>query len=93
MCIALGRDPLENVTFTGNRAADLEALRRAGPGTLVFWEEDTGPAWHGLTAADIESTGFTRLRSQTYVLDGWLHESRWLFGWPPRVQQMHLLYK
>ncbi len=93
MCIALDRDPLENVTFTGNRAADLESLRRAGPGTLVFWDEDTGPAWHGLTAADIESAGFARLRSETYVLDGWLHESRWLFGWPPRTQQMHFLYK
>jgi hypothetical protein len=88
-----GRDPLENITFTGDRNVDLEALRRAGHGTLVFWDEDTGPAWHGLTAADIESAGFVRLRSQTYVLDGWLRESRWLFGWAPRVQQMHLLYK
>jgi len=93
MCIAFDRDPLENITFTGNRIADLYALRRAGPGTLVFWDEDTGPAWHGLTAADIESAGFTRMHSQTYVLDGWLRESRWLFGWPPRTQQMHLLYK
>ena len=93
MCIALDRDPLENVSFSGHRDADLDTLRRVGPGTLVFWDEDTGPAWHGLTAADIESAGFVRLHSQTYVLDGWLRESRWLFSWPPRVQQMHLLYK
>jgi len=93
MCIALDRDPLENVSFSGHRDADLDTLRRVGPGTLVFWDEDTGPASHGLTAADIESAGFVRLHSQTYVLDGWLRESRWLFGWPPRVQQMRLLYK
>jgi len=93
MCIALDRDPLENITFTGNRKADLDALRNAGPGTLVFWDQDTGPAWHGLTASDIEAAGFVRLHSQTYVLDGWLRESRWLFAWPPRRQEMHLLYK
>ena len=68
-------------------------LRQSPPGTLVFWDGETGPSWFGLSADDLEAAGYTRLRSQSYELDGWLREGRWLRGFKPRTQQMYLLYK
>ncbi len=93
MCIAFDRDPFENAVFSGLKDADLELLRQSPPGTLVFWDADTGPAWHGLKPVDFEAAGYARLHSRTYVLDGWLRESRWLPFAKPRLQEMTLLYK
>ena len=70
-------------------------LRKQPAGTLVFWDGETGPSWHGLKPEDFEAAGYERLRSQSYSLDGYLHESewRWTGKFGARPQEMHLLYK
>jgi hypothetical protein len=93
MAIVFDRDPWEKPVLSSDRAASLATLRASPPGTLVFWDGETGPAWHGLSANDIESAGYERLRSQSYRLDGWLRGSRWLATWTLRSQEMHLFYK
>jgi hypothetical protein len=93
MDILFDRDPWEKPGFSADKAANLEVLRRSPSGTLVFWDGETGPAWQGLTADDLEAAGYERLRSQSYALDGWLQEARWLRAFRPRAQEMHLFYK
>jgi hypothetical protein len=93
MDVLLDRDPLEAPRLGGERRANLEVLRRAAPGTLVFWDAKTGPAAYGLTAREIEDLGYERLRSRSYTLSGWLPEGLWWASSRPRRQQMYLLYK
>lgn len=91
-CILLDRDPWENPFFTRNRESDLQLLRGAPPGTLIYWDERVGPRWIGLKAADLEEAGYTRLYSQSFVLKGYLNRSWFGFG-GPRRQTMYLFYK
>lgn len=93
MDVLLDRDPLENLPAGEDRNASLERLRQAPPGTLVFWDGKTGPASFGLTAREIESLGYERLRARSYILTGWLPEGLWWASSRPRRQQMYLLYK
>lgn len=91
--IALDRDPSERIFFGGDPEANVALLRESPPGTLVLWDGDTGPAWHRIGPAEIERAGYRRLRSKSYVLDGYLVR-RSLFGHGgPRRQEMHLFYK
>lgn len=56
--------------FTGEREHNQQVLRHAPVGTLVVWEDRTGPAWYHLEEKDIEALGYTLLRSDAYVLTG-----------------------
>ncbi|MEO6393692.1 MAG: hypothetical protein ABIP75_17710 [Pyrinomonadaceae bacterium] len=91
--IVMDRDPLEKPYFTSNKDQNLKLLQDLPSGTLVFWDGQTGPAWYKLTADDIEAAGFHRLRSQVYILRGYLINSFWFGYGGPRRQEMHLLYK
>jgi hypothetical protein len=70
MYAALGVSHKEAPPLTADREHNLKLFREAPPGTLVFWEEQTGPSWHHLEAKDIESLGYTLLRSDSYILRG-----------------------
>jgi hypothetical protein len=86
MSILFDRDPWEKPMLAGDREANLEILRKSPSGTLIFWDGETGPAWHHLRPEDFESAGYQRLRSKTYLLAGRVFAN-------PRRQEMHLLYK
>lgn len=89
----LDRDPLENLAFTADRERNLQLLRQTPDGTLVLWEDETGPKWYQLRAEDFEMAGFERLTSQDFRLHGYLMRlpGNWIGGW--RVQRMHWFYK
>ncbi|MGH9802660.1 MAG: hypothetical protein ACRD82_20020, partial [Blastocatellia bacterium] len=91
--ILFDRDPWEKASFSSDRQKNLELLRQSPEGTLVLWEDETGPKWYGLRAEDFESVGYQRLMSQDFTLQGYLLRIPWkhLGGW--RKQRMHWLYK
>ena len=93
MCIAFNRNPAERPPFTGDKEANLALLRACRSGTLVFWDRDTGPAWHGVSPGDLEAIGYIRLRSQTYLLEGRFFKTPRLGHGGVRTQEMHLFYK
>jgi hypothetical protein len=92
-CILFDRDPWENPVFTRNRETDLKLLRDSPPGTLAVWDERVGPKWTGLKAADFEETGYRRLYSQSFILNGYVLASSWFGYGGPRHQIIYLLYK
>jgi hypothetical protein len=93
MCIRFDRDPWEKPVFADNHTDNLRLLRESPGGTLVFWDERIGPAWHRLTPADFEAAGYRRLQSQAYTLRGYLLTHSWFGYGGPRRQSLHLLYK
>lgn len=95
MCILFDGDVWLKPSFGGDKAANLEMLRTSPPGTLIFWDADTGPSWFHMTADDFEGVGYERLRSEAYQLPGLItfKQRWWFFDWGPRPQQMHLFYK
>jgi hypothetical protein len=93
MRIVLDRDLWEKPAFTNNREHNLALVRQSPARTLVFWDEETGPKWYGLRAADFESAGYVRLRSRSYMLEGLFFRLPWDHFGGPRAQQMSLLYK
>lgn len=93
MRIVFDRDPLENPPFAGSRAANLEMIRRAAPLTMVFWDDDTGPKWYQLGPADFAANGFEELRSQSYIIPGYLPWPDWKWFGGPRRQILHLYIK
>ncbi len=93
MCILFDRDPWENMTFTGDRTRDLEALRQSASGTLVFWEDRFGPKWQGLRSADFVEAGYEVLHEREFLLKGYILP-RSFFGFGgPRRQVMYFFYK
>ncbi len=70
MYAALDFSDNQDNPITGDRERNVRLLREAPPGTLIFWDEDIGPAWHHLEVKDIEALGYTLLRSDSYVLTG-----------------------
>lgn len=70
MYAVLDTDPKRAPPFTGEREHNQKVLRDAPAGTLVVWENHTGPAWYQLEEQDIEALGYTLLRSDAYVLPG-----------------------
>jgi hypothetical protein len=93
MRIQLDRNPRENPLFNGDRAHNLDLVRRSPGKTLVFWEDLTGPKWFKLKAEDFESAGYTRLKSDSFSLYGIFFKMPWKRFGGPRQQQMHLFYK
>jgi hypothetical protein len=93
MCIRFDCDIWEKPSFTTDKEANLKLVQQFPAKTLIFWDGDTGPSWYNLKADDFERAGFTRLRSQSYQLEGLLVKRWWFHDWGPRAQEMHLLYK
>jgi hypothetical protein len=93
MCILFDCDIADKPPFSSDKEANLDMLKNFPKGTLVFWDGDTGPSWYRIQASDVESLGYTRLRSQSYQLEGLLISRWWFHDWGPRPQEMHLLYK
>ena len=91
--ILLDRDPMENLAFTADRQHNLDLIRQSPEGTLVFWEDDTGPNWYKLRAEDFQAAGYELLKSQEFKLQGYFVRLQWARwgGW--RWQRMHWLYK
>lgn len=93
MWIVFDRDQGEQPAFTTDSEHNLALVRQSPGRTLVFWDEETGPKWYGLRAADFESAGYVRLKSQAFNLEGLFFRLPWDRFGGPRIQQMHLLYK
>ncbi|MDX2039943.1 MAG: hypothetical protein SF097_01785 [Acidobacteriota bacterium] len=91
--VLFDRDPLENASFTANREHNLNLIRHSPEGTLVLWEDDTGPKWFRLQADDFQDAGYELLKSQEFKLQGYFVRLPWsrFGGW--RLQRMHWLYK
>jgi hypothetical protein len=71
MCIVSGLTLAESPSLLSSNPETIRALLRDAPsGTLVFWDDHLGPDWFGLTAADIESSGYKCLRTRCYSLPG-----------------------
>jgi hypothetical protein len=71
MCIACGFTLAQSPSLgSSNRETTLAVLKDAPSGTLVFWDDHFGPDWFGLTAAEIENSGYKRIRTQHYSLPG-----------------------
>ncbi|MBV8377593.1 MAG: hypothetical protein JO279_11390 [Verrucomicrobia bacterium] len=71
MCILCGLTLKQSPSLRSySREEILASLRGAPSRTLVFWDDHFGPDWFGLTAADIEDSGFNRIRTRRYSLPG-----------------------
>lgn len=94
MSILLDHDPAEQ-SGGGfrDRKVNIDLIRRLPPGTLAFWDGETGPAFWDLTAADFEANGYTLLHAESYTFEPWFrHRFRYPPGIPRKVE-MYLLYK
>jgi hypothetical protein len=93
MCILAHRNITDAPPLTANRERNLQILRDAPSQTLVFWDDNVGPEWFGLTWRDIEAAGFQVLRVRQYTLPG-LVVSGEIGGWQlTRKIELSLLYK
>lgn len=91
--ILLERDPWEKPSFTADRELNLELIRSSPAGTLVLWDEETGPKWYKLREEDFQLSGYELIKSQSFILKGWLIRLGWKYWGGPRLQRMHWLYK
>jgi len=71
MCIVSGLTLVQSPSLRSfSRETTLAMLRDAPSGTLVFWDDHFGPDWFGLSAGDIESSGYKPIRTRLYSLPG-----------------------
>jgi hypothetical protein len=71
MCIVFGLTLAESPSpASSGRETTVALLQDAPSGTLVFWDDHFGPDWFGLTATEIENSGYKRLRTRRYSLPG-----------------------
>lgn len=50
------------------REEGLERLRELGPGTVIFWDREVGPAWFRLDGPDFEAAGFRLVYAKQHRL-------------------------
>lgn len=93
MRIVFNRDHWEMPGLASDRSTNLELLRKLPPGTLIFWDSLTGPAWYRLAALDFEEAGFERLISRDYLLTGRLLPISKVGLLGARTQTLHLFYR
>ncbi len=91
--ILLDRDPWEKPSFSADREFNLDLIRKSPAGTLVLWDEETGPKWYKIRAEDFQDSGYELLWSQSFKLKGWLLRFNWKHWGGPRFQRMYWLYK
>lgn len=93
MCIIRRCDTRHRVWLSGDKSSNLALLAATPPGTLVFWDGETGPNWYGLHAPDFVSAGFTELFDKRYDLQPrFTRRLSYSNGWT-RSQEMLLFYK
>jgi hypothetical protein len=93
MCIQTNSDLGTAPALSEDRERNLRVLQHAPPQTLVFWDDNIGPKWFGLSAQEIQNAGFQLLRVRHYTLPG-LIVSGELGGWQlTREIELSLLYK
>lgn len=93
MCVAFDRDIWEKPFLSYERESNLALLPYLPPGTLIFWDDETGPGWYQMTAADFAVAGFTELHKQEYQFDGWFFARKWKEHGGTRQQKYYLFYK
>jgi hypothetical protein len=93
MCIQTNNDLSTAPALTEDRERNLQILQHAPPQTLVFWDDDVGPKWFGLSAHEIQGAGFQMLRVRQYTLPGVVVSGE-IGGWQlTRRIELSLLYK
>jgi hypothetical protein len=93
MCIQTDNDLSTAPALSEDRERNLQALQNAQPQTLVFWDDDIGPKWFGLSTQDIQNAGFQLLRIRRYTLPGLFLRGE-PGGWQlTRDIELSLLYK
>jgi hypothetical protein len=68
MRILFEADPTTRVPLGEDTEKNVELLRKAPPGTLVFWDAHTGPQFHRVGPPELERAGYQLLRKQAYDL-------------------------
>lgn len=91
--ILFGWDPWKTLHWTSDRKHNLSLIQGASSGTLLFWDDATGPDWYHVAAEDFVGAGFVRLRSKSYELFPLLPVDSWNHSAQPRHEAMHLFYK
>src|SRR5258708_3684720 len=93
MCIQTNNDLSTAPALSEDRERNLEVLQDAPRQTLVFWDDDIGPKWFGLSAQEIQSAGFHLLRIRHHALPG-VAVSGQIGGWHlTRESELSLLDK
>jgi hypothetical protein len=93
MCIQTNNDLSTAPALTEDRERNLDVLQHAPAQTLVFWDDNIGPNWFGLSAQEIQNAGFQLLRVRQYTMPG-LIVSGEINGWQlTRNLELSLLYK
>jgi hypothetical protein len=93
MAILFDWDIWRNLPWTSDRAHNLSLLQSAPSGTLLFWDDATGPDWYHVKASDFAGAGFVQLRSASYDLRPLISRESWNHGLASRREVMHLFYK
>jgi hypothetical protein len=93
MCIQTNNDLSTAPALIEDREHNLQVLQHAPPQTLVFWDDNVGPKWFGLTTHQIQEAGFETLRVRQYTLPGVVVSGE-IGGWQlTRKIELSLLYK
>lgn len=93
MCIILRCDTRHRVILSNDHARDIAELVATPPGTLIFWDGETGPNWYGLRAPDFRAAGFRQLFDRRYQLKPRFEKRFWYSEPWTRSQEMLLYYK
>lgn len=93
MCIILRCDTRHRVILSSDHARDIAELVATPPGTLIFWDGETGPNWYGLSAPDFRAAGFRQLFDRRYQLRPRFEKRFWYSEPWTRSQEMLLYYK
>ncbi|QQS46933.1 MAG: hypothetical protein IPM66_24175 [Acidobacteriota bacterium] len=80
-------------TLTGSRLTNLERIRGAPPGTLIFWDSQTGPMWYHLEPPDFSAAGFRLLFRDRFAFQGLIMKIPEGYFGGPRSQEMSIYYK
>jgi hypothetical protein len=93
MCIIRRCDTRHRLSLSGDKSSNLALLEKTPPGTLIFWDGETGPNWYGLHAPDFQKAGFTELFDKRYELKPRFQRRLWYGNGWTRSQEMSLFYK
>ena len=93
MCIIRRCDTRHRVILSNDHAHDIAELVATPPGTLIFWDGETGPNWYGLSAPDFRAAGFRQLFDRRYQLRPRFEKRFWYSEPWTRSQEMLLYYK
>jgi hypothetical protein len=93
MCIQTNNDLSTAPALSEDRGRNLNVLQHAPSQTLVFWDDNIGPNWFGLSAQEIQNAGFQLLRVRQYTMPGVVMHGE-IGDWQlTRRIELSLLYK